>query len=318
MYQVMCDSFFPVTQLEELEEGRRKLQQRDRELSQLAESHSRVQADKERTEEELQRMKKGESWTRRSISPSSSSEEVNAVVSNCTQQFEHVYAEKYVLSPPSLLPPPSSLLSTTQAAKQYSHRERDMVVRNSELSFHVRRLEERVGSLEKIRKDLVRSQFVGLAPCPPTSSSHPILSVFPSSSLTSPQQEKLETAESQRRPLKEHNAKLSQRINDLNSTLRSQEKQMKQLAQENLVLVCVNICTHIWCRHVPFSVSLLEHQLDVHVTTFLLPPVLPEISQAAIGGGACSTAQEPQTTAKQGLTLSHREGETRKPEQGTC
>ena len=93
---------------------------------------------------------------------------------------------------------------------------------------------------------------------------------------------------------------------------------MKQLAQENLVLVCVNICTHIWCRHVPFSVSLLEHQLDVHVTTFLLLLVLPEISQAAIGGGACSTAQEPQTTAKQGLTLSHREGETRKPEQGTC
>ena len=105
MYRVMCDSFFPVTQLEELEEGRRKLQQRDRELSQLAESHSRVQADKERTEEELQRMKKGESWTRRSISPSSSSEEVNAVVSNCTQQFEHVYAEKYVLSPPSFLLP---------------------------------------------------------------------------------------------------------------------------------------------------------------------------------------------------------------------
>ena len=112
MYQVMCDSFFPVTQLEELEEGRRKLQQRDRELSQLAESLSRVQAYNERKEEELQRMKKGESWTRRSISPSSSSEEVNAVVSNYTQQLSDMYAEKYnvhILSP-SLLPPPSSLL----------------------------------------------------------------------------------------------------------------------------------------------------------------------------------------------------------------
>ena len=111
----------------------------------------------------------------------------------------------------------------------------------------------------------------------------------PSSSLSSSQQEKLETAESQRRPLKEHNAKLSQRINDLNSSLRSQEKQVNQLAQENLVLV----------RATPlhtFSVGMyhsLEHQLDIHVTTFLLP----EISQAAIGGGACSTAQEPQTTA---------------------
>ena len=105
MYRVMCDSFFPVTQLEELEEGRRKLQQRDRELSQLAESHSRVQADKERTEEELQRMKKGESWTRRSISPSSSSEEVNAVVSNCTQQLSMCML-KNMFCPP----PPSFLL----------------------------------------------------------------------------------------------------------------------------------------------------------------------------------------------------------------
>ena len=160
-----------------------------------------------------------------------------------------MYAEDVSLLPPSsLLLPPSSfllpppLLLITQAAKQYSHRERDMVVRNSELSFHVRRLEERVGSLERIRKDLVRSQFAGLAPCP--SLLHPLLSPFPHTSippLSSSQQEKLETAESQRRPLKEHNVKLSQRINDLNIALRSQEKQMKQLAQENLVLVCAHI-----------------------------------------------------------------------------
>ena len=62
--------------------------------------------------------------------------------------------------------------------------------------------------------------------------------------LSSSQQEKLETAESQRRPLKEYNVKLSQRINDLNSALRSQEKRVKQLSQENLVLVCA-IQTHI-------------------------------------------------------------------------
>jgi len=78
----------------------------------------------------------------------------------------------HILSPP---PSPSSSILSTQAAKQYSHRERDMVVRNSELSFHVRRLEERVGSLEKIRKDLVRLQFAGPAPWPPL---HPLL-LFP-------------------------------------------------------------------------------------------------------------------------------------------
>ena len=183
------------------------------------------------------------------------------MVSNCTQQLSMCMlkmspssllfppsSSSFLLPPSSFLPPPSSfllpppLLLITQAAKQYSHRERDMVVRNSELSFHVRRLEERVGSLERIRKDLVRSQFAGLAPCPPLL--HPLLSPFPHTSippLSSSQQEKLETAESQRRPLKEHNVKLSQRINDLNIALRSQEKQMKQLAQENLVLVCAHI-----------------------------------------------------------------------------
>lgn len=124
MYQVMCDSFFPLTQLEELEEGRRKLQQRDRELSQLAESLSRVQADKERTEEELQRMKKGESWTRRSISPSSSSEEVNAVVSNHTQQLSMCMLK---MSPPSFLgyvspflPPSSSLLPLSSSSTPHN------------------------------------------------------------------------------------------------------------------------------------------------------------------------------------------------------
>lgn len=76
----------------------------------------------------------------------------------------------------SLPPSPSSSVLSTQAAKQYSHRERDMVVRNSELSFHVRRLEERVGSLEKIRKDLVSLQFATstmapTSPSPPLSSS---------------------------------------------------------------------------------------------------------------------------------------------------
>ena len=117
-----------------------------------------------------------------------------------------------------------------------------MVVRNSELSFHVRRLEERVGSLEKIRKDLVSLQFASQHHGPHFTLSSSFLLL-----LSSSQQEKLETAESQRRPLKEHNVKLSQRINDLNSALRSQEKRVKQLAQENLVLVCAvqTLYTHL-------------------------------------------------------------------------
>lgn len=69
-------------QLEELEEGRRRLQQRDRDLSQLSERLSRAQADQEQTEEELKRMKKAESWSRRTptLSPSSSSDELSAPV----------------------------------------------------------------------------------------------------------------------------------------------------------------------------------------------------------------------------------------------
>ena len=51
------------------------------------------------------------------------------------------------------------------------------------------------------------------------------------------QQGKLEEAESSQRPLKEQAGKQSQRINELNAALRSREKQMKQLSQENLELV---------------------------------------------------------------------------------
>ena len=47
--------------------------------------------------------------------------------------------------------PPTAL----KAAKQYSKRERDMLIRNSELSFHVRRLEEAMMTLEEQNKELV-------------------------------------------------------------------------------------------------------------------------------------------------------------------
>lgn len=55
-----------------------------------------------------------------------------------------------------------ALPTTVKAAKQYSKRERDMLIRNSELSFHVRRLEEAIGTLEEQNKDFVSGTRVSL------------------------------------------------------------------------------------------------------------------------------------------------------------
>lgn len=90
----VCESFLCVTQMEEAEKGQRRLlQQRDYELSQLEVRLSQAQADKEKAEEELQEMKKG----------------------------------------------------------QYRH---------------LQQLKESLEALEKIKKELVRSQFVVLPACP--------------------------------------------------------------------------------------------------------------------------------------------------------
>ena len=51
------------------------------------------------------------------------------------------------------------------------------------------------------------------------------------------QQGNLEELESSQRPLREQAVKQSQRINELNTALRSKEKQVKQLSEENLDLV---------------------------------------------------------------------------------
>jgi len=87
-------------QLEELEEGRRRLQQKDRELSQLSERLSRVQADQEQADEELKRMKRSESWARRTptLSPSSSLDELSSPVGvnrHILQWCTHALVAKY-------------------------------------------------------------------------------------------------------------------------------------------------------------------------------------------------------------------------------
>ena len=107
MYQSVFKSF-RVTQIE-AEKGQKRLkQQHDDKLSQLAARLSQAQADKEKAEEELQRVKMG----------------------------------------------------------PYSQH-KDML-QNRELSSHVQQLEEKLGTLERSEKELVRSQFVSssMAPTP--------------------------------------------------------------------------------------------------------------------------------------------------------
>lgn len=55
MSQSVCESFLCVTQMEEAEKGQRR---HDNELSQLKVRLSQAQADKDKAEEELQKMKK--------------------------------------------------------------------------------------------------------------------------------------------------------------------------------------------------------------------------------------------------------------------
>ncbi len=77
--------------MEELEEAKRRLVEKDRELGQQSERLSRLQADKDHLEEEVGRLRKAESWARASpraisptLSPSTSTEELAQVrVSLC-------------------------------------------------------------------------------------------------------------------------------------------------------------------------------------------------------------------------------------------
>ena len=182
-----------------------------------------LQADKDKIEEELKRLKKAESWVRRSttptspsLSPSTSVEELTAVsgrdghveeivlknvlilkisvsklphlVQYCGYRLNGYngyvawyrvlcYFNYYVLYYYVSMTYPRVFISTAvfdlsivtlyqhlllytclyvKVAKQVTKRERDMVIRNSELSFRVRTLEDGIGELRKDNAEMVR------------------------------------------------------------------------------------------------------------------------------------------------------------------
>lgn len=64
-------------QMEELEAMNRKISNKEREMAKLTEQLSRIEADRDKLQDEIKRLKQAESWTRRSgtppsLSPSSS------------------------------------------------------------------------------------------------------------------------------------------------------------------------------------------------------------------------------------------------------
>ena len=139
-------------QLEELEDARRRLGQKDQEMGRLTEKMQRAQADRERAEEDLKRMRQAESWARASpratsptIGSSDSADVLKQVISSSSFQLLVFHATVVSLQP----------------KQPYSKRERDMLIRNSELTFRVRQLEEKIGSLGVENKQLVSGAFCG-------------------------------------------------------------------------------------------------------------------------------------------------------------
>ncbi|XP_064383629.1 early endosome antigen 1-like isoform X3 [Halichondria panicea] len=156
--------------IDEVENHRRQMQSKEKELSQLAEKLSRTMADKDKLVEDMKRLKEPDMWGHRSTTPTSPS-----------------------------LSPSASVEELSAVSKQVSRRERDMVIRNSELSFRVRTLEGYVSDFRGENADL---------------------------------KQKLSESRSQLTPLKEHNNRLNVRINDLNVSMRSREKKVISLSQE--------------------------------------------------------------------------------------
>ena len=67
----MHESVFLSLQMEELEATNRKMAGKDKELAKLTERLSRMEADRDRLQDEVKRLKQAESWTRRSATPPS-------------------------------------------------------------------------------------------------------------------------------------------------------------------------------------------------------------------------------------------------------
>ena len=57
--------------MEELEAMKRALHKKDKELASMTAVQSRIEADKDKLQDEIKRLKQAESWTRRSTTPPS-------------------------------------------------------------------------------------------------------------------------------------------------------------------------------------------------------------------------------------------------------
>ena len=62
---------FYFNQMEELDAINRKVQSKDKELAKLTERLSRTEADRDKLQDEVKRLKQADSWTRRSTTPPS-------------------------------------------------------------------------------------------------------------------------------------------------------------------------------------------------------------------------------------------------------
>ena len=114
----------------------RTMTSKDKELAKLTERLSRTEADRDKLQDEVKRLKQAESWTRRSttppsLSPSSSMNDLVSTPWCCVSDM---------------------ILTVLQVSK----RERDMVMKNSELSFRVRTLEDAISQLKAEKSKLVQ------------------------------------------------------------------------------------------------------------------------------------------------------------------
>ena len=133
----MDDVVMMLFQMEELDAMNRKMQGKDKELAKLTERFSRTEADKDKLQDEVKRLKQAESWTRRSTTPPSLSP---------SSSMNDLVSSLIIVIWGSL---------NGRDSEQVSKRERDMVMKNSELSFRVRTLEDSIAQLRQEKSKLV-------------------------------------------------------------------------------------------------------------------------------------------------------------------
>jgi hypothetical protein len=110
--------------LEELSASQRELKEKDREISGHMERIRRLDADNDKLRDEVRTLRRAESWAKSSVTPPT-------------------------------LTPSTSVGDITSPPRQYTPKERDMVLKNTELSFRVRQLEEKNSELERFKRELV-------------------------------------------------------------------------------------------------------------------------------------------------------------------